>query len=70
MEPVTVTDVLAGPELGLRVAAGVVTVNGVDAVLAPLLADIVCAPEAELGILIVAEKAPVAVEVTVTGVVG
>ena len=66
----TVTDELTGPELGLCVITGVVTVNGAVEVVAPLIADTVCALAVELGILIVAEKVPVAVEVTVTGLVG
>ena len=68
--PVTVTVVPAKPEAGLAVTEGVVAVNGVVAVAAPLLADIVCAPAAAVdGTKIAAEKPPEALVVIDAGVV-
>ena len=69
-EPVTVTLVPTGPEVGLRLIEGVVTVKVADAVFAlASVAVTVLAPAEDAGTLNVAEKAPVADVVTVTGTV-
>jgi hypothetical protein len=69
-EPVTVTLVPTGPEVGLRLIEGVVTVKVADAVFAlASVAVTVLAPAEEAGTTNVAEKAPVADVVTVTGTV-
>lgn len=69
LEPVTVTVVPGKPETGLVVTEGVVAVNAAVAVAAPLLADIVCAPEAVDGTTIVVVKPPAALVVTEAGLV-
>lgn len=71
MEPVIVTDVPMGPEVGDNVieAAGF-TVNVALAVAAPLAAVTVCAPTPDAtGTLKLAVNEPVALAVTVAGLV-
>ena len=65
------TDDPLGPVVGLSTIAGTPpTLNWDQAYALPLVADIVCNPVGEdVGIVIVAENEPVAVVVTVAGVV-
>ena len=68
--PVTVTDVPVGPLDGFSVIAGVVTVNCAEAEFDDAsVALIVCGAAVDAGIVIVAEKLPVEVVVTVAGFV-